>query len=107
MIRELKIAHSKWLLISDGETLTCPYGANTIYKGIAVRGHHDHETSPSNLPTFDNPNKRADPSIPLHQSLITQLPGMYTCTYITQSKEMVYIANLSVKKMAVKLEYLL
>ena len=28
---------------------TCPYGANTIYKGVAVGGRHDHEVSPSNL----------------------------------------------------------
>ena len=28
---------------------TCPYGANTIYKGVAVGGHFNHETSPSNL----------------------------------------------------------
>ena len=40
---------------------TCPYGANTIYKGTAVGGRHDHETSPSNLmclpfDTMNNPN---------------------------------------------------
>ena len=40
---------------------TCPYGANTLYKGTAVGGRHDHETSPSNLmclpfDTMDNPN---------------------------------------------------
>ena len=39
---------------------TCPYGANTIYKGTAVGGRHDHATSPSNLmclpfDTMDNP----------------------------------------------------
>ena len=28
---------------------TCPYGANTIYKGVAVGGSSDHKTSPSNL----------------------------------------------------------
>ena len=28
---------------------TCPYGANTIYKGTAVGGHYDQQTSPSNL----------------------------------------------------------
>ena len=28
---------------------TCPYGANTIYKGVAVGGRYDHEVSPSNL----------------------------------------------------------
>ena len=28
---------------------TCPYGANTIYKGVAVGGRHDQATSPSNL----------------------------------------------------------
>ena len=28
---------------------TCPYGANTIYKGVAVGGRSDHEVSPSNL----------------------------------------------------------
>ena len=28
---------------------TCPYGANTIYQGIAVGGRHDHKGSPSNL----------------------------------------------------------
>ena len=40
---------------------TCPYGANTIYKGTAVGGRYDQETSPSNLmclpfDTVDNPN---------------------------------------------------
>ena len=25
---------------------TCPYGANTIYKGVAVGGHHGHDVSP-------------------------------------------------------------
>ena len=40
---------------------TCPYGANTIYKGTAVGGRHNHETSPSNLmclpyDTMDNPS---------------------------------------------------
>ena len=40
---------------------TCPYGANTIYKGTAVGGRYDQETSPSNLmclpfDTMDNPN---------------------------------------------------
>ena len=39
---------------------TCPYGANTIYKGTAVGGRYSHETSPSNLmclpyDTMDNP----------------------------------------------------
>ena len=39
---------------------TCPYGANTIYKGTAVGGPYNHETSPSNLmclpyDTMDNP----------------------------------------------------
>ena len=28
---------------------TCPYGANTIYKGVAVGGRYDQEVSPSNL----------------------------------------------------------
>ena len=28
---------------------TCPYGANTIYKGVAVGGRWDYATSPSNL----------------------------------------------------------
>ena len=28
---------------------TCPYGANTIYKGVAVGGRHNQGTSPSNL----------------------------------------------------------
>ena len=28
---------------------TCPYGANTIYKGVAAGGRYDHEVSPSNL----------------------------------------------------------
>ena len=28
---------------------TCPYGANTIYKGVAVGGRSDHEVSPSNF----------------------------------------------------------
>ena len=28
---------------------TCPYGANTIYKGVAVGGNYNHETAPSNL----------------------------------------------------------
>ena len=28
---------------------TCPYGANTIYKGVAVGGYYDQATSPSNL----------------------------------------------------------
>ena len=28
---------------------TCPYGANTIYKGVAAGGRNDHEVSPSNL----------------------------------------------------------
>ena len=41
---------------------TCPYGANTIYKGTAVGGRHDKETSPSNLmclpyDTMDNPSR--------------------------------------------------
>ena len=40
---------------------TCPYGANTIYKGTAVGGRSSYETSPSNimcLPfnTMDNPS---------------------------------------------------
>ena len=40
---------------------TCPYGANTIYKGTAVGGCHHEETSTSNLmclpyDTMDNPN---------------------------------------------------
>ena len=40
---------------------TCPYGANTIYKGTAVGGRFDQKTSPSNLmclpyDTMDNPN---------------------------------------------------
>ena len=40
---------------------TCPYGANAIYKGTSVGGHHHQETSPSNLmclpyDTMDNPN---------------------------------------------------
>ena len=40
---------------------TCPYGANTIYKGTAVGGNFNLETSPSNLmclpyDTMDNPN---------------------------------------------------
>ena len=39
---------------------TCPYGANTIYKGTAVGGRYSDETSPSNLmclpyDTMDNP----------------------------------------------------
>ena len=43
---------------------TCPYGANTIYKGTAVGGHHSKETSPSNLmclpfDTMYNPNNVA------------------------------------------------
>ena len=43
---------------------TCPYGANTIYKGTAVGGRYDYETSPSNLmclpfDTMDNPNNVA------------------------------------------------
>ena len=41
---------------------TCPYGANTIYKGTAVGGRHDLETSPSDLmclpyDTMDNPSR--------------------------------------------------
>ena len=41
---------------------TCPYGANTIYKGTAVGGRYDKETSPSNLmclpyDTMDNPSR--------------------------------------------------
>ena len=28
---------------------TCPYGANTIYKGIAVGGRYDYKGSPSNM----------------------------------------------------------
>ena len=28
---------------------TCPYGDNTIYKGVAAGGRYDHEVSPSNL----------------------------------------------------------
>ena len=28
---------------------TCPYGANTIYQGVAVGGRYDHKGSPSNL----------------------------------------------------------
>ena len=28
---------------------TCPYGANTIYKGIAAGGRYDHKGSPANL----------------------------------------------------------
>ena len=28
---------------------TCPYGANTIYKGTAVGGNHGHKGSPTNL----------------------------------------------------------
>ena len=28
---------------------TCPYGANTIYKGVAAGGRYDQEVSPSNL----------------------------------------------------------
>ena len=28
---------------------TCPYGANTIYQGTAVGGHHGHKGSPSNM----------------------------------------------------------
>ena len=40
---------------------TCPYGANTIYKGTAVGGHYNHETSASNMmclpyDTMNNPN---------------------------------------------------
>ena len=41
---------------------TCPYGANTIYKGTAVGGRYNGETSPSNLmclpfDTVDNPSR--------------------------------------------------
>jgi len=28
---------------------TCPYGANAIYKGVAVGGKYDHKHSPSNI----------------------------------------------------------
>jgi len=28
---------------------TCPYGANTLYKGTAVGGHYNHKGAPSNL----------------------------------------------------------
>ena len=28
---------------------TCPYGANIIYKGVAVGGHHSHKGAPSNM----------------------------------------------------------
>ena len=28
---------------------TCPYGANTIYKGVAVGGHYNDQVSPYNL----------------------------------------------------------
>ena len=40
---------------------TCPYGANTIYKGTAVGGRHSDVSSPSNLmclpyDTMNNPN---------------------------------------------------
>ena len=40
---------------------TCPYGANTIYKGTAVGGRSDAKTSPSNMmclpyDTMDNQN---------------------------------------------------
>ena len=41
---------------------TCPYGANTLYKGTAVGGRWNQETSPSNimclpLNTMDNPSR--------------------------------------------------
>ena len=41
---------------------TCPYGANTIYKGTAVGGRWNHETSASNMmclpyDTMDNPSR--------------------------------------------------
>ena len=28
---------------------TCPYGANTIYKGVTVGGHHSHKGAPYNM----------------------------------------------------------
>ena len=39
---------------------TCPYGANTVYKGTAVGGHYDHKGLASNmvclpLDTVDSP----------------------------------------------------
>ena len=37
------VTYTRW-----GNT-TCPYGANTIYKGFAAGGRYDHEVSPSNL----------------------------------------------------------
>ena len=47
---------------------TCPYGANTIYQGVAVGGRYNEETSPSNLMclppnwmTYSNDNGGHDP----------------------------------------------
>ena len=47
---------------------TCPYGANTIYQGVAVGGRFNEETSPSNLMclppnwmTYSNDNGGHDP----------------------------------------------
>ena len=34
--------------IRRGNT-TCPYGANTIYKGVATGGSHSHKGAPSNV----------------------------------------------------------
>ena len=62
MIRKLKIATQQVVTYIRWGNTTCPYGANTIYKGTAVEGRHNEETSPSNLmclpfDTIDNPSK--------------------------------------------------
>ena len=50
MIRKLKIVHSKWLLISDGEALLVHMELrNTIYKGTAVGGYYNSESASNML----------------------------------------------------------
>ena len=48
MIRKLDCPQQVVTYIRWGNT-TCPYGANTIYKGTAVGGRYDHDGAPSNL----------------------------------------------------------
>ena len=51
MIRDLKIAQSKWLIISDGEILLVHMELTlfSIYKGVATGCHHNHKGAASHL----------------------------------------------------------
>ena len=49
MIRKLKIAHSKWLLLSDGETLLVHMELILFTKGVAAGGSRGHKGAPSNM----------------------------------------------------------